>query len=33
MPFYIFGFSEEKQTVHVELFSDYEESQVKRKAP
>ncbi|ENN72189.1 seipin-like [Dendroctonus ponderosae] len=29
MPFFIFGSSEEKQIVHVELFSDYEESQYK----
>ncbi|CAG9763194.1 unnamed protein product [Ceutorhynchus assimilis] len=29
MPFFIFGSSEEKQVVHVELFSDYEESEYK----
>ncbi|XP_066254220.1 seipin isoform X1 [Euwallacea similis] len=29
IPFFIFGSSEEKQIVHVELFSDYEESKYK----
>jgi len=28
IPFFILGSSEEKQLVHVELFSDYEESEV-----
>lgn len=28
IPFFIFGSTEEKQTVQVELFSDYEESEV-----
>lgn len=27
-PFFVFGTAEEKQNVHVELFSDYEEKEV-----